>query len=74
MPPTLPCPVLHVGALVAARFLTHFPRLPAPQNRLSQNFASEDSAGYRDCLINLRVHTEETCALGLEGHVCELQV
>jgi len=28
----------------------------------------------RDYLINLRIETNETCGLGLEGHVCELQL
>jgi hypothetical protein len=36
--------------------------------------ADRRSAGYRDVLLNMRVGTEATRWLGLDMHVCELQL
>ena len=44
------------------------------KNRFEIGFDSEQSAGYRNLAVNLRVVTGETKALGLETHVCEVQL
>jgi hypothetical protein len=44
------------------------------KNRFDPVFNSEQSAGYRNLAINLRVVTKETLALGIETHVCEVQL
>mmetsp|Transcript_31199 Transcript_31199/g.79091 ORF Transcript_31199/g.79091 Transcript_31199/m.79091 type:complete len:245 (-) Transcript_31199:196-930(-) len=44
------------------------------KNRLSEKLSGKNSCGYRDLLINLRIPTEETSALGLDTHVCEVQL
>ena len=44
------------------------------KNRLDPKFDSDISAGYRNVSVNLRVVTEETKDLGVETHVCEVQL
>ena len=44
------------------------------KNRLSRNYDSSGSAGYRDVLVNLRISNGLTQTFGLEQHVCELQL
>jgi len=44
------------------------------KNRLDRNYDSSISAGYRDVVLNIRILTSETLRLGLETHVCELQL
>ena len=44
------------------------------KNRFDPTFDSEQSAGYRNLAINLRVVTKETLMLGIETHVCEVQL
>jgi hypothetical protein len=44
------------------------------KNRFHPAFDSEQSAGYRNLALNLRVVTKETLALGIETHVCEVQL
>jgi len=45
------------------------------KNRLSPEYnASRCSGGYRDVALNLRICMPETQRLGLDGHVCELQL
>jgi hypothetical protein len=44
------------------------------KNRLDLDFDSAQSAGYRDVSLSLCIVTEETCSLGLDSHVCELQL
>jgi len=44
------------------------------KNRLHPDYNAKISAGYRDCLVNIRVVTESTCRMGIEGHVCEVQL
>ena len=44
------------------------------KNRYDLSFDAAASAGYRNLAVNLRVVTEETKALGLETHVCEVQL
>jgi len=44
------------------------------KNRMSQKYDARHSRGYRDCLVNLRIKTELTKKLGLDNHVCELQL
>jgi hypothetical protein len=42
------------------------------KNRLDPGYKS--AGGYRDVCINLRIMTEETSEMGLDWHVCELQL
>ena len=44
------------------------------KNRLHPSFDSMISAGYRNVALNIRIVTEETKFLGLETHVCEVQL
>mmetsp|Transcript_23383 Transcript_23383/g.58666 ORF Transcript_23383/g.58666 Transcript_23383/m.58666 type:complete len:854 (-) Transcript_23383:39-2600(-) len=44
------------------------------KNRLHPDYNTKISAGYRDCLVNLRIVTDDTCRMGIEGHVCEVQL
>jgi len=44
------------------------------KNRLDINYDAELSAGYRDVALNLRVVTPRTVAMGVETHICELQL
>jgi len=49
-------------------------RLCRAFNRLRLDFDSAESAGYRDLLLNLRLDTPETRRMGVDGHVCEVQL
>ena len=44
------------------------------KNRLDPAFDSGLSLGYRDIAINMRVVNSETIELGVENHVCEVQL
>ena len=44
------------------------------KNRLDQGFDPARSAGYRDVSLSLRIATAEAVALGVDLHVCELQL
>ena len=44
------------------------------KNRLDPTFNTARSAGYRDVALNLKLVTEETLKMGLEEHVCEVQL
>jgi len=44
------------------------------KNRMSAKYDARHSGGYRDCLVNVRIKTELTKKLGLDNHVCELQL
>ena len=44
------------------------------KNRLDAGYDARGTAGYRDVLLNVRLETAETRRLGLEGHVCEVQL
>lgn len=44
------------------------------KNRLHPEYDDERSAGYRDVQVNLRIDNESTRRLGIELHVCELQL
>ena len=44
------------------------------KNRMDPDYNSATSAGYSDVAINLRIDNAETRALGVEGHVCEVQL
>ena len=44
------------------------------KNRMDPEYDSTESAGYRDVMLNLRIITEQSCNLGCETHVCELQL
>jgi len=44
------------------------------KNRMSDKYDARYSGGYRDCLVNVRIKTELTKMLGLDNHVCELQL
>ena len=41
---------------------------------MSDNYDARQTGGYRDCLVNVRIKTELTKKLGLDNHVCELQL
>ena len=44
------------------------------KNRLDPAVDGRESAGFRNVSVNLRLVTPGTVALGLETHVCELQL
>ena len=44
------------------------------KNRLDPGYDSAASAGYRDVALNIRLVGPEACSLGVETHVCELQL
>ena len=44
------------------------------KNRLDLSYNSALSAGYRDVCMNLRFSSELAQSLGLERHVCEVQL
>jgi hypothetical protein len=44
------------------------------KNRMSPCSSAEETAGYRDVGFNLRVVTAEAALLGVDGHVCEVQL
>jgi hypothetical protein len=49
-------------------------RLVRIKNRLDLLYDEGQSGGYRDLALNLSMATEWNCSLGLERHVCELQL
>jgi hypothetical protein len=49
-------------------------RLVRVGNKLDPGFDSRASAGYRDLSLNLRVVTAATERLGVDTHVCEVQL
>jgi hypothetical protein len=44
------------------------------KNRLDRGYDASCSAGYRDVGLNLRIDSEETIQLGVQMHVCEVQL
>lgn len=44
------------------------------KNRLDPDYDPEISAGYRDVALNLRIVNNDTKRMGVETHVCELQL
>jgi hypothetical protein len=44
------------------------------KNRYSRDFDARTTGGYRDVAVNLVIETQETLELGVNGHVCELQL
>ena len=44
------------------------------KNRLDPAYNAAISAGYRDLALNLTLESNATIAMGLEKHVCELQL
>jgi hypothetical protein len=44
------------------------------KNRLDPAFNTAKSAGYRDVALNLKLSNVETLGMGLEEHVCEVQL
>jgi hypothetical protein len=44
------------------------------KNRLDPTYDSTASAGYRDVALNLRIASNVTEELGIEMHVCEVQL
>jgi hypothetical protein len=49
-------------------------RVERLKNRLSKDYDSEETGGYRDVCINLRVINKQAFALGAELHMCEVQL
>ena len=44
------------------------------KNRMAESYDVKQSCGYRDVLLNLRIRSNLTQRLGLDLHVCELQL
>ncbi|EKX36814.1 hypothetical protein GUITHDRAFT_155121 [Guillardia theta CCMP2712] len=44
------------------------------KNRFDPDFTSQQSGAYRDVCLNVRLDNEETHRLGVNFHVCELQL
>uniref|UniRef100_A0A7S0MQ86 Uncharacterized protein n=1 Tax=Cryptomonas curvata TaxID=233186 RepID=A0A7S0MQ86_9CRYP len=44
------------------------------KNRLDLEYNSSQSAGYRDVVLNLQISNEQTATLGVDRHVCEVQL
>jgi hypothetical protein len=44
------------------------------KNRLDPAYNARLSAGYRDLAINMTLASDEVMAMGLEAHVCEVQL
>ena len=44
------------------------------KNRFDRKYDSIKSAGYRDIGLNLKVQTGDTVLLGVDQHVCEVQL
>jgi len=49
-------------------------RVERIKNRLDPTYNSDDTAGYRDVCVNLRVVSSLAQALGVEIHMCEVQL
>uniref|UniRef100_A0A6T8JAZ6 Uncharacterized protein n=1 Tax=Hemiselmis andersenii TaxID=464988 RepID=A0A6T8JAZ6_HEMAN len=49
-------------------------RVERVKNRLSMAYNAKESAGYRDVCVNLRNTTQTAVALGVEQHICEVQL
>ena len=44
------------------------------KNRLDPDLSSDTSSGYRNLAVNLRIITAQAQAMGVETHVCEVQL
>ncbi len=44
------------------------------KNRLDLSYDSSISAGYRDVAFNVQIINKDTIELGVETHICELQL
>ena len=44
------------------------------KNRLDPGYDARRSAGYRDVALNLQIVSAQTKTLGIDSHVCELQL
>ncbi len=44
------------------------------KNRFDPGMHSDESAGYRNLAVNIRLDTAETRALAVETHICEVQL
>ncbi len=44
------------------------------KNRMQVGWPADETAGYRDVAINVRVENENTRRLGIETHVAEVQL
>jgi hypothetical protein len=44
------------------------------KNRFEPNLDSDASAGYRNLAVNLRIVTNDARLLGVEMHICEVQL
>ncbi len=49
-------------------------RIVRVKNRFDNSYNAAISCGYRDVSFNIRIVTLETVLLGLDTHVCELQL
>ena len=44
------------------------------KNRLDPSYDAAASGGYRDVALNVRIASAAAAALGVDGHVCEVQL
>ena len=49
-------------------------RVVRVSHKLADDYDAEETAGYRDVSLGLRLRSEEACRLRLHGFVCELQL
>ena len=49
-------------------------RIVRIKNRLDPVYHASASAGYRDVVLNIRINNDQTAAMGIHGHVCEVQL
>ena len=63
-----------VAACLAAVRADPEARVLRVKNRLDPADDARGSAGYRDVALNVRLETAAAVALGVDGHVCELQL
>jgi hypothetical protein len=49
-------------------------RIVRVKNRLDPGYNAALSAGYRDVVLNLQISNERTLYLGVNEHVCEVQL
>jgi hypothetical protein len=44
------------------------------KNRMDPGYNASATAGYRDVVLNMQIKTQQTAAMGVDGHVCEVQL
>ena len=49
-------------------------RIHRLKNRFSTSYDASTSAGYRDLCLVISLETDATCSLGVQNHLCEIQL